>query len=82
MDADDIRSLNKAYKILNDNSSNNRNGISIEKRLVDTDYKDLSFIKWAKSALNLHNNRVGRQVSSKRTLVCGKFLWLLFKHDY
>lgn len=72
MDADDVRSLNKAYKILNENPFNNRSGLSIDKRLVDADYKDLSFIKWAKSAINLHNNRVGRQVGIK--------LWC--RHDY
>uniref|UniRef100_A0A6G1SC12 Protein Wnt n=1 Tax=Aceria tosichella TaxID=561515 RepID=A0A6G1SC12_9ACAR len=62
MDADDVRSLNKAYKILNEDSINNRNGFTVDKRVVDADYKDLSFIKWAKSAINLHNNQIGRQV--------------------
>ena len=70
MVADDARSLNKDYKILNENSMDNRNGILIEKRMVDTDYKDLSFIKWAKSALNLHNNRIGRQVSTNLHFQC------------
>jgi hypothetical protein len=62
MDADDVRSLNKAYKTLNDNASNSRIGLLSDKRLVDADYKDLSFIRWSKSAINLHNNRIGRQV--------------------
>lgn len=60
MDAEDTRSLNKAYKILNKESV--RNVSSSDKRVADPDYKDLSFIKWTKSAVNLHNNQVGRQV--------------------
>ena len=72
LDADDTKSLNKAFKILNEDHNNNNynnnqrmsNKHSTERRTIDSDYKDLSFIKWTKSAINLHNNHVGRQVSS------------------
>lgn len=66
-DADDIKLLNKAYKILNENpNQSKRSKYSSEKRILNSDQKDLSFLKWTKSAINLHNNHVGRQVRSYR----------------
>lgn len=66
LDYDDNRSLNRAHKILNEDINNNKllNRNVGEKRQIDSDYKDLSIIKWTKSAVNLHNNHLGRQVSS------------------
>lgn len=64
IDSDDIKSLNKAYRILNEEQ--NYNGIINKrhnfKKLIDSDHKDLAYIKWTKSAINLHNNHLGRQV--------------------
>lgn len=60
-DADDLRSLNKASKILNEGHDPTK---SKRKRYPDVDHRDLSLIKWTKSAVNLHNNHVGRQVWS------------------
>lgn len=64
LDSDDTKSLNRAYKTLSEDQTQSkfRRRSSIEKRLLDSDYKDLAVIKWAKSAINLHNNHVGRQV--------------------
>lgn len=64
IEAEDHKSLSKASKFLNDDiNSNAMTRSSINRRLVDPDYKDLVYIKWAKSAVNIHNNNVGREVS-------------------
>lgn len=65
IDSDDTRALNKAYRILNEDQSytaSSNKSLNV-KRLVDSDYKDVAYLKWTKSAINLHNNHVGRQVS-------------------
>lgn len=59
IDSDDTKALNKAYKALNEDRH--------YKRLSDSDYKDLAYIKWTKSAVNLHNNHVGRQMVREAT---------------
>lgn len=68
LDSDDTRSLNRAYKTLNEHFNKLNGRSSTEKRLIDSDYKDLAFIKWTKSAINLHNNHVGRQVRFSHSL--------------
>lgn len=65
LDADDNRSLDNAHRVLNRN-------LMIDKKLrmntpskvhYDLDYRDLSIIKWTKSAIGLHNGNLGRKVS-------------------
>lgn len=64
IDSDDNKALSKTYKVLNeDHNSNKFNNKPYIRRLVDSDYKDLAFIKWTKATVNIHNNNVGRQVS-------------------
>lgn len=60
-----MKALNKASRILNEDQSYNGSKILNIKRLTDSDQKDLAYIKWTKSAINIHNNHVGRQVSFK-----------------
>lgn len=65
VDSEDLSTINKAAIFLNNASSQATSRIlSLKhKRLVDSDRMDLAYIKWARSAINLHNNHVGRQVS-------------------
>lgn len=62
-----MKALKKAYRILNEdhNYIKSKNKSSYVKRLVDSDNKDLAYIKWSKSAINIHNNHIGRQVRLK-----------------
>lgn len=64
IDSDDSRTLNRVNKILNENTT--ESGFRADdKRLLDFDHKELSFIRWTKAAINIHNNHVGRQVGSQ-----------------
>lgn len=63
VDSDETRAMTRANKILNEEVHPTGSRSSGSKRLIDSDYKDLAFIRWTKSAVNLHNNHVGRQVS-------------------
>lgn len=63
LDGDDTKVLNKASKLLNQRNPFKKMRHRYSKRLVHTDQKELSSIRWAKSAVNIHNNYIGRKVS-------------------
>lgn len=58
--------MNRALSDINEPHYTKRkfiNSRSKAKRLLDSDIKEFAYIKWAKSAINLHNNNIGRLVS-------------------
>lgn len=63
VDADDEVALNKASRILNYNPERINPRGTRKASFIDADQKDFAAIRWIKSAVNLHNNNVGRQVS-------------------
>lgn len=73
IDHEDIRNLNKASKILNgDPSPSHSTSNSKIWRILDTDDKELAHIRWTKSAINLHNNQIGRKVRSQFIQISSK----------
>lgn len=65
LDIDDVRSLNKASKVLNHNyptSSGSKRSARLKDH-TDIDHIELAYLRWTKAAVNLHNNNLGRKVS-------------------
>lgn len=64
MDSSDLIAINLASEILNGARPQTRFVSSKGRRLKTSNYRDLAYIEWARSALNIHNNHIGRQVSN------------------
>lgn len=65
IDSEEKANLNMAFKILNGEFASVRSSrTSIDRQSVGSDDKELAHIKWTKSAINLHNNQLGRKVRS------------------
>lgn len=65
LDLDDTRSLRRAFNVLNNELIRNKDSKKNKsRRLISSDERDLAYLRWTKSAINLHNNNHGRQVGS------------------
>lgn len=66
LDSDDQRLLNRASATLGDakmGASSDRRRLKYTK----SEDREITYLRWTKSAINLHNNHVGRQVISMST---------------